>query len=154
MTKATAVTPSAHKALARMLNYLALTQDMGLTLAPKDLNLAVFADASFNVHHDSHSHLGMFHTVGGSPLLASSKKIQLMTTSSTEAETQAAFQAAKDAVWILSLAKELGLPDTPVVLYQDNQSTIDIIVRGHAPSSRTRHWNVRVHTSTWKISRW
>ena len=87
---------------------------MGLTLAPKDLNLAVFAD----VRHDSRSHMGMFYTVGGSPLLASSKKIQLMTTRPTE--TQAAFQAAKDAVWILSLAKELGLPDTPVVLYQEH----------------------------------
>jgi hypothetical protein len=67
----------------------------------------------------------------------------IVATSSTEAEFFAAVHAGKVCRNIRSILRELGFPPTgPTIIYEDNQSTINIINNGK-PTERTRHVDIQ-----------
>jgi hypothetical protein len=67
----------------------------------------------------------------------------IVATSSTEAEFFAAVHAGKVTRYIRSILRELGFPpDGPTIIYEDNQSTINIINNGK-PTERTRHVDIQ-----------
>jgi hypothetical protein len=67
----------------------------------------------------------------------------IVATSSTEAEFFTAIHAGKVRCYIHSILRELGFPPTgPTIIYEDNQSTINIINNGK-PTERTRHVDIQ-----------
>ena len=78
------------KALNRILAYLALNPDLGITIRPTDLRLCAMFDAGFGVHLDRKSHNGHLVFLGTGenkvPIHWRSNKQKVVITSSTEAE--------------------------------------------------------------------
>jgi hypothetical protein len=67
----------------------------------------------------------------------------IVATSSTEAEFFAAIHAGKVCRYIRSILRELGFPPSgPTIIFEDNQSTINIINNGK-PTERTRHVDIQ-----------
>jgi hypothetical protein len=75
-----------------------------------------------------------------------SRRQQIVTTSSMEAEYIAAHYAAQDVVWFRALLQELDLLDstTPTTLLIDNESARSL---AHNPvhHARTKHIDVKFH---------
>ena len=56
----------------------------------------------------------------------------------------AAYEAAKEIVWLRDLLKELGFEQKePTVIFEDNMSTIEIATKFNTQHKRTKHYNVR-----------
>jgi hypothetical protein len=77
----------------------------------------------------------------------SSKKQELVTLSTTEAEYVALTHAAKEALWLRQFLEELFGPiNEPFTLYGDNQSAIAL---AHSQAgqfhARTKHIDIRYH---------
>lgn len=106
-------------------------------------NIFAFVDASFAVHVDMKSHTGMVLSLGYGCIYTMSKKQTLVTKSSTEAELVAVSDAIPQIVWTRDFMVSQGLTVAPTVLYQDNMSTIALILKGRSTSGRTRHINVK-----------
>jgi hypothetical protein len=64
--------------------------------------------------------------------------------STTEAEYMAAAEAAKEALWLTGLVKELGIQQVGVSLYCDSQSAI-YLAKNQVYHARTKHIDVRFH---------
>ena len=129
--------------LIRILKYLHGTPRMGITLksdSSKLLNFDVYADASFAIHTgDRRSHSGLCIQIGSSTVLCKSGKQTLVTTSSTEAELVACADAIPYLEGVRKLLLELNFPVGPIVIHQDNLSTIKLILNNKPLSQRTLH---------------
>lgn len=124
-TKCQAPTEGDMEKLLRVYAYVKGTLDLPLVLKPKDLQLTMYADASFAVHKDMKSHSGIVIMLGGAPIFVKSTKIKSVKISSTGAETAALCEGCTYLLWIQGLLTELGYPpDVPMVVYQDNHSAI------------------------------
>ena len=89
---------------------------------------------------------GYVFMVDGGAVSWSSKKQELVTLSTTEAEYMAATHAVKEALWLRRLISDL-FPDSlsaPTTLYGDNQSAI-ALAHGGQYHSRTKHIDIRYH---------
>ncbi|KAL4304503.1 hypothetical protein GQ457_10G014750 [Hibiscus cannabinus] len=64
--------------------------------------------------------------------------------STTEAEYMAVVEAAKEALWLIGLVKELGLEQGGVQLHYDSQSAIHL-AKNQVYHARTKHIDVRFH---------
>jgi hypothetical protein len=64
--------------------------------------------------------------------------------STTEAEYMAMVEAAKEALWLIGLVKELGIHQVGVSLYYDSQSFI-YLAMNQEYHARTKHIDVRFH---------
>ena len=78
-------------------------------------------------------------------LLRSSKKQELVTLSTTEAEYVAATHAAKKAIWLRHLLTELfGSIDAPTVLFSNSKLAICLAHDSHF-HARTKHIDIQYH---------
>jgi hypothetical protein len=103
----------------------------------------VDADGASQEHRRAIS--GYVFLVDGGVISWSSKKQELVTLSTTEAEYVAATHAAKEAIWIRRLIGELFEPiDKPTTLFSDSQSAIALAHDGHY-HARTKHIDIRYH---------
>jgi hypothetical protein len=74
-----------------------------------------------------------------------SQKQKVVSLSSTEAETNALTEAVKEGLWILQLLREIFIRfDKPLVLHQDNQSTIALALNP-VHHQRVKHFDVKCH---------
>jgi hypothetical protein len=64
--------------------------------------------------------------------------------STTEAEYMAATEAAKEALWLTGLVRELGIQQVGVLLYCDSQSVI-YLAKNQVYNTKTKHIDVRFH---------
>lgn len=132
------------KKLNRLMRYLKCTSDLVLTLECPDITqVTCYADAAHFVHVDGKGHSGIAITLGKGTVYNSSKKQKLVSKSSTEAELIAISDGLSQAIWMRNLLKEQGYNMKPIMLYQDNQSTITLIKKGKSTSERTRHVDLR-----------
>ena len=67
---------------------------------------------------------GYVFTLGGGPICWKSIVQSIVTLSTTEAEYMAVAEAAKEALWLIGLVKELGVEQGRVQLHCDSQSAI------------------------------
>jgi hypothetical protein len=103
----------------------------------------VDADGASQDHRRAIS--GYVFIVDGSAVSWSSKKQELVTLSTAEAEYVAATHAAKEAVWLRCLIEETFSPlKEPTVLYGDNQSAI-ALAHGGQYHARMKHIDIRYH---------
>jgi hypothetical protein len=131
--------------LTRVYQYVYGTLDRGIRLGGEGAQLIVHSDASFGIHLNGRSHSGTVITLApfGGPIIAKSKMQSLVTLSSTEAELVAAVDGVRRAEYLQRTLTELTFPTYPIILRQDNQSTITIIKNGEGYKGKSRHMRVR-----------
>ncbi|KAE8669591.1 hypothetical protein F3Y22_tig00112230pilonHSYRG00138 [Hibiscus syriacus] len=84
---------------------------------------------------------GYVFTLGGGPICWKSTVQSVVALSTTEAEYMAAAEAAKEALWLTGLVKELGVQQCGVQLLYDNQSAIHL-AKNQVYRARTKHIDV------------
>ncbi|KAE8708629.1 Cyclic nucleotide-gated ion channel 1 [Hibiscus syriacus] len=84
---------------------------------------------------------GYVFTLGGGPICWKSTVQSVVALSTTEAEYMAAAEAAKEALWLTGLVKELGVQQGGVQLLCDNQSAIHL-AKNQVYRARTKHIDV------------
>lgn len=132
--------------LHRVYQYIYGTMAYGIVLGTENLQLAIYCDASYGVHPTGHSHSGILVNFGEStgPIVVKSQRQKLVTLSSTEAELVAVVEGTRRGMTIHRLLKEIfPTYDLPVIIYQDNISTIHILTNGEGYSGKNRHMRVR-----------
>ena len=103
----------------------------------------VDADGASQEHRRAIS--GYVFMVDGGAVSWSSKKQELVTLSTTEAEYVAQTHAAKEAIWLHQLLTEIFKSiDTPTTLFSDSKSAIALAQDGHY-HARTKHIDIRYH---------
>jgi Reverse transcriptase (RNA-dependent DNA polymerase) len=139
--------------LGRLLQYLNHSKHLVMRLNANDDDVVrCFVDASYNNHPDGKSHSGCVVSLGSGAVYCKSSKQKLVTTSSTEAELVAISDCISVGVWARNFLQEqktgtheLNELNTlpPVMLFQDNTSTIILANKGRSTSARTRHVDLR-----------
>jgi hypothetical protein len=106
--------------------------------------LFAVVDASHaNDLRNKHSTTGYSFIMAGAAITYRVKTQPIVATSSTEAAFFAAIHAGKVCRYICLILRELGFPPSgPTIIFEDNQSTINIINNGK-PTERTRHVNIQ-----------
>jgi hypothetical protein len=131
--------------LKRLLSYLNGTINLPLRIGADSLNqFATWVDASFAIHPDMRSHTGGVISFGRGGLLCKSKKQNINTKSSTEAELIGASDYLPNTLYVKLFMEAQGYPITEAIFHQDNESAIKMEQNGKASSGqRSRHINIR-----------
>ncbi|GBE85559.1 hypothetical protein SCP_0800760 [Sparassis crispa] len=133
-------------ALKHVYQYLKGTADLWLVLGGSEDNDVVgYSDADGMSTEGRRPVSGYVFMLNGGAVSWSSKRQDLVTLSTTEAEYVALTHASKEALWLRSFIIELfGNPEVPIPLRSDNQSAIALSKddRFHA---RTKHIDIRFH---------
>ena len=129
------------KAAKHVLRYLKGTMDHGVTLGGDSyFNSSCYADSSWSDDADEcRSTFGYYCKIGSAPVLWRSSLTPRTMRSSCEAELFALAEATSDVIWLRRLLSDLGFPQTnPSPIYQDNQSSIEIL-KTNKYHTRIRH---------------
>jgi hypothetical protein len=135
------------KRAVRIFRYLESTMDNGLRFDPGNIELQCYVDAAHHSYKDGKGHYGYSFALGDRDgcFFAKSKKMKLVTLSSTESEYVALCEAAREAIWLRRLLDDIGFKQKdPTVIWQDNKSTIDM-VNGHRNFQSSKHINPKYH---------
>jgi hypothetical protein len=129
----------------RIFRYLAGTKDWALVFGTKAKGLEGFTDADGASQEHRHAISGYAFLIDGGAVSWSSKKQELVTLSTAEAEYVAATHAAKEAIWLRHFIGEVFRPLTnPIPLYSDSQAAI-ALTRDGSYHARTKHIDIRYH---------
>ena len=134
--------------LTHVLEYLNRSKELGLVLGGQEdgtARLSVYCDASYAVHEDMKSHLGMFITYGRGGIVIKSNKDKTMTRATAESEIHALSNATSRGAYELEFGKfQQYLKNTDQChLYEDNKSVIAMANNGRSYSDKTRH--IKIH---------
>ena len=140
-------------ALKQAYQYLKGTKDLWLVLGGTgDDKMVGYSDADGASTEGRHAISGYVFMLNGGAVSWSSKRQELVTLSTTEAEYVALTHASKEAVWLRSFIHELlGTPERPIPLLSDNQSAI-ALARDDRFHARTKHIDIRYHFIRYMIS--
>jgi len=134
------------KATKHILHYLKGTQEFSLVLGcqGKDaVDIVKWTDLDWAGDVDSRHSVGSFvFDVAGRCVSWSSKKQVSVTTSSVEAEYMASANTTKEVVWLQTLLKEIGYPQSQAtIVHADNQGAI-ALAQNPTSHSRAKHINI------------
>jgi hypothetical protein len=133
------------EAVKRVLRYLSGTKDFKLTYGTENHELTGYTDADGAAQKHRKAISGHVFLINGGAISWSSRKQELVTLSTTEAEYVAATHAAKEATWLRKLLKEINIQDnTPTTLFCDNQSALKLATDDNY-HARTKHIDTRYH---------
>ena len=133
------------EAVKQIFCYLKGTKDLKLVFGGETLDLVGFLDADGVSQDHRWAISGYVFMVDGGAMSWSSKKQELVTLSTTEAEYVAATHTAKEAVWLCGLIGELfSMVTKPTTLFGDNQSAIALVHRGQY-HARTKHIDIQYY---------
>ena len=129
-------TPELMDAALRVLGYLYRNRHIGLRYEASKKKLEGFSDSDWAIKHSTSG--SSFH-LGSATISWSSKKQTSVALSSCEAEIMAGSEAAKEAIYLSSFLRELGLDmSEPPPLRLDNMSAIDLAYNPEH-HSKTKH---------------
>lgn len=136
-------------AMKQCLRYLRGTVALGLRFerSPSRLTRLIgYSDSSHNVDpDDGKSTTGHVFYLGGSPITWCSQKQDTVALSSCEAEFMAATEAARQAIWLQDLLKEItGSLSEKVTIRIDNKSAI-ALTKNPVFHGRSKHIHTRYH---------
>jgi hypothetical protein len=134
------------KAIKHLIGYIRQTKDYQLTLGGSaPLRFKISTDAGHGSHLDGKSQIDETTILGDRPVSKKVQKLKFVTTSSFESEVGASSESGKQAVHLIQLRLDLGLPfqQEPITLEQDNQSAIQSNNTGIASFKRAKHIHVR-----------
>jgi len=163
-TKSKNNTESDFQDLFQIVSYLRQTPDYGLTLYPKrpdddkSFNLTAFVDAAYMSHSDASSHTGYCIALGSvqpqSFFMSKSQKQKCVATSSTHAEVRALFELTINIIYLTTLFDEIKRPvQLPVTIFEDNQSTIDLVSDPTTRITKSKHYLMLIHTVREQVER-
>ncbi|KAL8310867.1 hypothetical protein RB597_001710 [Gaeumannomyces tritici] len=137
-----------HKAADRVLTYLYKTRHLALQYGGSD-DFVIYSDASFadNSQNRKSSQAYVITLFGGIIGWRASKQATV-TTSTTEAELLALAEAAKEALFVSRMIKELGvtLDDCSIKIKCDNQQTIGLVNKDlYTLQTKLRHVDIHNH---------
>ena len=130
----------------RILKYLKATPQLGVRYKAEDGGpvLRFYVDASHAVYPDGKGQGAIIITLGSGPVLAKTWKLKHVCLSSTEAEVSALSEAGTYVVWTREFMRELGYEQKlPTVIFEDNQSSIKMSIKGGGTFKRSKHLVVR-----------
>ena len=133
------------EAVKRIFRYLSGTRDFELTYGGDRHDLVGYTDADGATQDHRRAISGHVFLIDGGAISWSSRKQELVTLSTAEAEYVAATHAAKEAIWLRRLIHEL-FPSLarPTTLYCDNQAALKLI-KDDNYRARTKHIDIRYH---------
>ena len=132
------------QAAKRVLRYLQGTQDLHLTYRDDRNTIQSYTDADFAADEDRKSISGYIFILAGSPIAWQAKKQTTIALSTAEAEYAALTQAAKEAIWLQNLLKDLGMSKyAPKIINVDNQGTI-ALAENPIHHARTKHLDIQL----------
>jgi transposase InsO family protein len=133
------------EAVKRIYRYLIGTKALELTYGGDKRGLVGYVDADGASQEHRRAISGYVFMVDGGAVSWSSKKQELVTLSTAEAEYVAQTHAAKEAIWLRRLLTEIFKSiDTPTILFSDSKSAIALAHDGHY-HARTKHIDIRYH---------
>jgi len=128
-------------AAERIIRYISGTLDYGLTLGgSEDTTLYAWADAAFESEKDGYSRSGMVFSIGqnSGAFLAKSFTQWIRSLSTQESEIQSLSEATRYIMFFRYLLEELGIPQSPTIIYEDNNAAISF-AKGQGDYDRTKH---------------
>jgi transposase InsO family protein len=131
----------------RATSYLARTREKGLELGGRQQSpLEGWVDADWAGCRDTRrSTTGYVFKINGSAITWCSRRQQTVASSTVEAEYIATAEAAREAIWLRNLLKELGFKSlSSTLLHVDNQGALRLALN---PSThqRTKHIDIKHH---------
>jgi hypothetical protein len=143
--------PAHWTAVKQCFRYLSGTADWKLTYRKIEKDLEGYADTDRSMHEDRKAISGYAFMIDGGAVSWCTKKQEIISLSTTEAEYVAATHAAKEAIWLRSLIGELYSDvQGPTTLYSDNQSAI-ALTKDHQYHACTKHIDICFHFIRWII---
>jgi hypothetical protein len=127
--------------------YLKGTAEHGILFSrqPGTNSVVGYVDADYAGEvDDRRSTTGYVFTLSGGPICWKSTLQSIVAMSTTEAEYMAVAEAAKEALWLKGLVKELGLNQGGVQMHCDSQSAI-YLAKNQVYHAKTKHIDVRFH---------
>ena len=125
--------------------YLLGTKHLQLVFGETKNSIAGYTDADGATQEHRHAISGYAFLIDGGAVSWFSRKQEIVTLSTAEAEYVAATHAAKEAIWLKRLITEIfNFPDEPITLHCDNQSAI-ALTKDNIAHSRTKHIDIRYH---------
>ena len=126
--------------LQRALHYLDNTKTQRLRLdMATSMTIRTYIDASFAVHSNFKSHTGICITMGIGCFYANSTGQKINATSSCQAELIALAKGLQQSIYSSYFSAGQGYKIPPIIVNQDNQSTIKLICNGKSNSELTKH---------------
>lgn len=133
------------EAVKHVFRYLLGTKKLELVYGGEKRGLVGYVDADGASQDHRRAITGYAFLIDGAAVSWSSKKQELVTLSTTEAEYVAATHAAKEALWMRRLIGEVFRPlSEPTPLFSDSKSAIALAQDGHY-HARTKHIDIRYH---------
>ena len=131
--------------MKRIFRYLLGTKKLELVYGGESRGIVGYVDADGALQEHRRAISGYIFMVDGGAVSWSSKKQELVTLSTTEAEYVTQTHAAKEAVWLCHLLMELfGPMEGPTTLFSDSKSAIALAQDSHY-HARTKHIDIRYH---------
>jgi hypothetical protein len=137
------VDPTAEDVTAaeRIVRYVNGTLDYGVTFSGSGpCQIVGYADASYQSEKGGYSRSSIILSLGetNGAFVAKSYTQSLLGTSTQHSKIQAISDATRYAVYFRNIAAELGLPQNPVPMYEDNNAAISFS-KGESEYDRTKH---------------
>jgi hypothetical protein len=135
-----------HQAAKRVLRYLSGNETLALTYDGREDPLVLgFSDSDWGGCPDTRKSTSAYiFTCGGTAISWASRKQTCVALSSTEAEYVAVAEAAKEAIWLSTVADFLQRPQGPVPLLVDNTGAI-ALTKNPEFHKRTKHIELKWH---------
>jgi len=133
------------EAVKRVLRYVKGTGSHGLEYGGDSVKLSAYTDSDYAGDVASRKSTSGYVTfVGDCAVTWSARKQRIVATSTAEAEYIALAHCAREVLFLRQFLKELGYPQEPTVIREDNQACITI-AENPAHHARTKHIDVRYH---------
>jgi hypothetical protein len=133
-------------AVKRCLRYIKGTRNLALVFpSHDDFYVAGFSNSDYgNCVDTRRSVSGYIFRLGLSTISWRSQKQKSVSTSTTVPEYVALSKAATHFIWLKTALADLGFPGTPMAMFCDNRSTIDL-AENHRISELSKHIDIHHH---------
>lgn len=144
-SKVSAPTVEDKKKLDRVFNYVATSRAQIMRFkVGGEINPVAFVDASHATQPGRKSRTGILLKIAGCAVGVWSVKQKIVTKSSTEAELVALTEALTNIIWLRRFYEYQGYKDMPpIIVWEDNESCINLIKNPRHNKQRTRHLDIR-----------
>jgi len=132
------------EAVKQIFCYLLRTKKLELVYGGEKRGLVGYVDADGASQEHRRAISGYVFLIDGGAVSWSSKKQELVTLSTTEAEYVAVTHAAKEAIWLCQLIGEVFKPMDGPTVFSDSQSAIALAKDGHY-HAQTKHIDICYH---------